>query len=160
LVGQIIKPGFFDNDGRCVRNGTAGSFEAVLAEFFDDFALSDGELAGFEIGASAGGIFPSFLWETSKRIVNPEMFRGGEGLRVFHRVFHRVDWGGFCEFLEEFAEEDGSVTAVATELDEIAFGATREGLLGEAKDFGGLLGSDLVIHVVFGVLAAKKHNLY
>jgi len=49
-------------------------------------------------------------------------------------------------FLEEFAEEDGSVAAVATELDKIAFfRIVGEGLSGETEDFGGLGGGDLVV---------------
>ena len=51
-------------------------------------------------------------------------------------------------FLEEFAEEDGSVAAVTTELDEIAFfRVIGEGLGGETEDFGGLGGGDLVINL-------------
>lgn len=124
----------------------------MFAEFFDDFAFGDEELTGFEVGAGARGIFPGFLGEAGEGIVDPEVFRRGlRGLRrwhlgVFHRFFHRAVWGLAGRFLEEFAEEDGSVAAVTTELDEIAFfRVIGEGLGGETEDFGGLGGGDLVI---------------
>lgn len=77
----------------------------MFAEFFNDFALGDEELASFEVGASAGGIFPGFLREAGEGIVNPEELRlrtasRGQSLTVlgvwdwflvvFHRVFRRV----------------------------------------------------------------------
>ena len=48
--------------------------------------------------------------------------------------------------LEEGAEEDGSVAAVAAEFDEVAFSSLCKGSLGEAEDFGGFGGGDLVVH--------------
>lgn len=162
FVGEVVKPGFLDNDGICARNGVTGGFEAVFAEFFDDFALGDEELAGFEVGASAGGIFPGFLGETGEGVIDPEMFRGfwkcggagllgglgvfcGVGVRVFHKVFHRSGCGVGDGFLKEFAEENGGVATVAAEFDEVAFGFSGEGLLGEAEDFRGFVRGDLVV---------------
>lgn len=101
----------------------------MFTEFFDDFALGDEELAGFEVGASAGGIFPGFLGEAGERIINPEVFRG---------VFR----GGF----QELAEEDGSVAAIAAELNKVAcVRVVSKSLRGKAKDFGGFGGGDLIV---------------
>ena len=80
---EVVEPGFFDDDrgleGSGLRIGwlgeTAGGFETVFAEFFDDFAFGDEELTGFEVGAGAGGIFPGFLGEAGEGIVDPEVFR-------------------------------------------------------------------------------------
>lgn len=72
LRGEVVEPSFLDNDGEYVGDGIAGSFEAVFAEFFDDFALSDEEFAGFEIGTGAGDIFPGLLGEAGEGVVDPE----------------------------------------------------------------------------------------
>lgn len=55
-------------------------------------------------------------------------------------------------FLEELAEENRGVAAVATELDEIAFfRVIGESLGGETEDFGGFGGGNLVVDGSFGV---------
>ena len=53
--------------------------------------------------------------------------------------------------MKEFAEEDGGIATIATELDKIAFfRIVGESLGSETEDFGGLGRGDLVIDGRFG----------
>lgn len=118
----------------------------MFAKFINDFTLGDGQFAGLEVGAGAGSVLAGFLGEAGERVIKPQYGQRGRGckLGVFHRVFHRrgLAFGG--GFLEELAEENRGVAAVATELDEVAF--RGESLLGEAEEGGGFFPGDLVVH--------------
>ena len=95
----------------------------MLFYFVNYFTLGDCEFAGLEVGAGSGGVFGSFCGESGEGIVNPEEL--------------------FCG-LEEFCEEDRSVAFITAELDEVA--VFHQHMLGAAKEFGGFLRGDLVVH--------------
>lgn len=74
--GELIEPGFFDNDSANGDAGVRGDRETVFAEFGDHLALGDAELASLKVGTHPRKVSGGFGGEASEGIVEPEGFGG------------------------------------------------------------------------------------
>lgn len=149
LLLEVVKPGLFHDDGANRRARVrlsievVGSFEAMFAKFFDNFVFRNKKFAFLEVLASARVVFGSFLRQSGKRVINPQVF--AQSFRQiwvgFPQVFHRIS-----TVLEHFAEQNRGVATIAAKFDKIA--RYRETGLGETENFGSFGRGDLVVDLL------------
>lgn len=160
LLLEVVKPGLFHDDGANRRARVrlsievVGSFEAMFAQFFDNFVFRNKKFTFLEVLASARVVFGSFLRQSGKRVVDPQVF--AQSFRQiwvgFPQVFHRLS-GSFARVfhristvLEHFAEQNRGVATIAAKFDKIA--RYRETGLGETENFGSFGRGDLVVDLL------------